>query len=138
MFDINKAARIMRAGNEFSETNMKLQEAVYSFIEWLFQALGEYSLPGDDLFGWIIRRNKDKQQIHVSFKMEVGGWHNVATNFEEPQMNSIILLCRALAGPEGDTLLAWLEKEAQERGQLLVALQSGIQAFRSSIAGQGS
>lgn len=128
----------MRVGNEFSETNKKLQEAVYSFIEWLFLALGEYSLPGEDLFGWIIRRNKDKQQIHLSFKMQVGGWHDVATNFEEPQMNSIALLCHALAGPEGETLFAWLEKETKERSQLLVALQSGIQAVHSSMTGQGS
>ena len=128
----------MRAGNKFSETNKKLRDAVCSFIEWLFQALDGYELPGEE-FGWIFRRNKENdQQIQVSFKMNVGGWYYVATNSEEPQMNSIALLCHALAGPEGETLLAWLEGETNERSQLLVALQSGIQAFRSSIAGQGS
>ena len=138
MFDINKAARIMRAGNEFSETNRKLQEAVYSLIEWLFQALGGYELPGEE-FGWIFRRNKENnQQIQVSFNTSVGGWHYVTTNSKEPQMNCIVSFCRALAGSEGEKLLTWLEEETKERSQLLVALQSGIQVFRSSIAGQSS
>ena len=132
-FDINKAARIMRVGNEFSETNRKLQKAVYSFIEWLFQALSEYELPGEK-FGWVIE--KKNNQIRVGFRMNEGGWHDVTTNSKEPQMDDIVLLCRALAGPEGDTLLAWLEEHTQKRSQLLVALESGIQTFRSSIAAQ--
>jgi len=138
MFDINKAARIMRAGSELSETNRKLREAVYSFIEWLFEALDGYELPGEK-FGWIFRRNKENnQQIQVSFKMSVGGWYYITTNSKEPQMNSIVLFCQALAGPEGNTLLSWLESQTQERSQLLTALQSGIEAFRSSIGGQSS
>ena len=135
-FNINKAARIMRAGNEFSETNKKLREAVYSFIEWLFQALDGYELPGEK-FGWIFRK-KNNQQIEVSFEMNVGGWHYVTTNKKEPQMNSIALLCRALAGPEGDTLLTWLKEQTQERSQFLAALESGIQTFRSLAAEQSS
>ncbi len=126
----------MRAGNEFSETNRKLQKAVYSFIEWLFQALDGYDLPGEKL-GWVFRK-KNNQQIGVSFEMNVGGWHYVTTNKKEPQMDSIALLCQALAGPEGDTLLTWLEKQTQERSQFLAALESGIKTFRSSIAAQSS
>ena len=132
-FNINKAARIMRAGNEFSETNRKLQKAVYSFIEWLFQALDEYELPGEE-FGWVIE--KKNNQIRVGFRMNEGGWHSVTVNNSKTQMRAIVLLCQALAGPEGDTLLTWLEEQTQERSQLLVALESGIQTFRSSIAAQ--
>ena len=132
-FDINKAARIMRAGNNFSETNRKLRKAVYSFIEWLFQALDEYELPGEE-FGWVIE--KKNNQIRVGFRMNVGGWHSVVANSKRPQMNNIVLLCQALAGSEGDTLLAWLKEHTQERSQFLVALESGIQTFRSSIAAQ--
>jgi len=135
-FDINKAARIMRAGDQFSETNRKLQKAVYSFIEWLFQALGEYELPGEK-FGWSFRK-KNNQQIEVSFEMSEGGWHYVTTNSKESEMDSIALLCRALAGPEGETLLTWLEEQTQERSQFLVALESGIKTFRSSVAAQSS
>jgi hypothetical protein len=137
-FNINRAARIMRIGNEFSETNKKLQKAIYSFIEWFFQALDGYELPGEE-FGWIFRKNKENnQQIEVAFRMDIGGWHYVSTNSKKPQMNSIALLCQALAGPEGNTLLTWLEKQTQERSQLLVALESGIKTFRSSIAAQSS
>jgi len=135
-FNINKAARIMRAGNEFSETNRKLRKAVYSFIEWLFQAFDEYDFPGEKL-GWVFEKNeKNSQQIRVSFGMNEGGWHYVTTNSKEPQMDDIVLLCRALAGPEGNTLLAWLEEQTKERSQFLVALESGIKTFRSSIAAQ--
>jgi hypothetical protein len=135
-FNINKAARIMRAGNEFSETNRKLRKAVYSFIEWLFQALDGYELPGEE-FGWIFRKNKENnQQTEVSFRMNVGGWYSVIVDGGKMQMRAVMLLCQALAGPEGDTLFTWLEEQTQERDQFLTALQSGIQTFRSLAAAQ--
>jgi len=135
-FDINRAARIMRAGNEFSETNGKLREAVYSFIEWIFQALDGYDLPGES-FGWIFKKNRENNQyFDVSFK--IGGWYSVTTNSKEQRMDGIVLFCRALAGPEGEILLAWLEKETKERSHLLVAPQSAIRTFRSSVGGSTS
>lgn len=128
----------MRAGDELSETNKKLRGAVYAFIEWIYQALGGYGAPGEES-GWIFRKDKEgNRQTSVSFKRDIGGWYSVTINDKEPYMGSIILLCQALAGPEGERLLAWLEKETQERSQLLVALQSRIKAAHSSIAGQGS
>jgi hypothetical protein len=134
-FDINKAARIMRVGHELSETNRKLKEAAYSFIEWMFQALEGIGLPGES-FGWIFRKNRENQ-TEVSFKLDVGGWHNVTTN-KESYMSSIVLFCQALAGPEGERLLAWLEEEVKENSQLLLAVQEGIGAIRSSIRGSTS
>ncbi|TSC52591.1 MAG: hypothetical protein LiPW39_561 [Parcubacteria group bacterium LiPW_39] len=133
-FEINRAARMLRAGNAFSETNKKLQEAMYCFIEWLFQVVTEYQLPPVEEFGWGIKR-KDNRRICLSFRMGQGGWHSVISRDDSPltNMNSIVLCCRALAGPEGEKLIAWLEKEALERNEMLTALQSALKVFRSSV-----
>lgn len=127
--DVNKATRIMRAGNEFSETNRKLREAVWSFIEWLFEHIGDYQLPAQEEIGWAIKRIDD-HQILISFKKE-GGWYSVTTNSDEAlQMNHIVMLCRALAGPEGEKLVQWLEEQAQERAHMFKAVEEAIVNLR--------
>ena len=131
-FDINRAARMIRAGDEFSKTNNKLRDAVYSFIEWLFKTV-DYQLPPAEKFGWSIKK-EEGGRISLSFEKIPYGWHTITTNDNKPRMDSITLCCRALAGPEGEKLLAWLEDKIRERNQLLVALQSAMQAFRSSVA----
>jgi len=102
-FDINKAARMVRAGNAFSETNRKLRDAVICFVEWLFAQVAEYQLPVSEEIGWHLKR-LDTGFIELSFKTRIGGWHSVTTNQRTEQMNSIILLCQAIAGPEGKRL----------------------------------
>ncbi|MFH1178708.1 MAG: hypothetical protein V1711_03250 [bacterium] len=132
MFEINQAARIMRAGNEFSETNKKLREAVLEFAEWLFEQVTECQLPNPVEFGWKVERLRaGSSQIRLSFK-KGREWFSVLTNFNGEQMNDILQCCRALAGPEGERLIIWLEQQNKERQQMLSALQAAMQILRSS------
>lgn len=121
-FDINKAARIVRAGNEFSATNKKLQEAVWSFIGWFYLHTGEYQAPEE--IGWSIKKVPGRESyIRLSFEREKGGWFSVTAHLDEG-MNPIIECCRALAGKEGERLLEWLKKETMMRSELFTAIQT--------------
>ncbi len=131
-FEINQAARMMRAGNEFSETNKKLRDAVYKFIEWLFEVVEEYQLPPANEFGWSFKKLNDKQ-IQLSFQTPTHCWLSVTTNKNENVMWHVVECCRTLAGPGGEKLIAWLEQQTQERNQLYISLQSAIKNFRSSL-----
>jgi len=132
-FDINKATRMMRAGNEFSETNRKLRDAVWSFIEWLYEQLTEYQLPNAEEIGWSLRR-PNQTQVCLNFKADDGGWHSVITNSDEIYMNNIVLCCRTLAGAGGERLVSWIEQQAQERKQFLAGLQEALQSLRSATS----
>jgi len=123
-FDINRAARMMRAGNEFSETNRKLREAVYSFVEWLYKVV-EYQLPPAEEFGWFIKKDRD-EKTSLSFQKIPYGWHTITVNDTRQNINSIVLCCRALAEAEGEKLIAWLEKQAEERKKMLEGFQSAL------------
>jgi hypothetical protein len=131
-YNISKAARIMRAGDQLSETNKKLREAVYSFIEWIFQAIDGHQLPGEG-FGWVFERDWKTNKIQVMFRVNVGKWRIVTANSEKTYMEEIFLFCQALAGKEGGELLTWMEKQTKERNQFFEAVQSGIEVFRSSL-----
>jgi len=132
MFEINQAARMMRAGNEFSETNKKLREAVSVFAEWLLDQVTEYQLPDPDKIGWKIERlRSNNNQVRLSFKMEPRGWFSVISNYDKEQMHNILQCCQALAGPEGKRLITWLEQQNQERQQMLADLQVAMKILRS-------
>ena len=132
-FDINRAARMMRAGNEFSETNKKLSNAVLSFAEWLFDHITEYQLPDPENIGWKIEELKKGtlySQIRLAFQTDSGEWQSITTSchpFEDKeygkQMNQIVDCCRTLAGTGGTRLIAWLETQSQERKQMLATLE---------------
>jgi len=132
-FDINRAARMMRAGNELSETNRKLREAVCSFVNWFSGVVESYQLPSSDSgFGWVLE-NLSYGRIRLGFKCG-SAWYSVINEAEDAsQINQVVMCCRALAGPEGEQLISWLEQRAKERGQMLAALQGALNSFRSAM-----
>lgn len=135
-FDINRAARMMRAGNEFSQTNKKLSGAVLSFVQWLFDHITEYQLPDPENIGWKIEKlNKGTlhSQIRLTFQTDSGEWQSITTNCDplcsfpeecKKQMNQVVDCCRTLAGTGGERLIAWLEAQSQERKQMIAAFEA--------------
>jgi hypothetical protein len=126
-FDINKAARIMRAGNEFSETNKKLREAIWSFAEWLLECVGDEADSMREI-GWRVHRQNNKQVMlafmphfedDIKKTKSLQRWGIILTHSDRTNMEMIAECCRRLAGSDGDRLMAWLEKQSQERGELL-------------------
>ncbi len=127
-FDINKAARMMRVGNQFSETNQKLRKSVDAFINWFHDRVGDEGRLLREL-GWAVlelRHNKialdfllDSEKVHA----ECQPFRRVVTNTPETKMTDIVALCNALAGPEGERLFQWLEQRAHDRDSLLSKFQ---------------
>ena len=115
-FSINKATRIMRAGDEFSKTNQKLKEAVWAFIEWLHGMVGDHGLQHQEI-GWIIEKTGPKQ-IRLSVYTDKEGWVGVVTNSDKASIDQIITLCQAIAGPEMERLTLWLDEQVEERKKM--------------------
>jgi len=125
-FDINKAARLMRAGDEFSKINEKLKESAISFVKWLFDKVGEWQLPGKQECEWIIAREQKETGVYLSYNTDTSGWNSISTIPGKTSINQILIFCQTLSGPRGDKLLAWIENEIKERQKMLADLQSTI------------
>ena len=130
-FDINRAARMLRAGNEFSETNRKLREAAISFVEWLYEKLTEFQLPSPEAIGWKLER--DSRTGFILLHFERRSWHTVSNNRDYEQMNAVVELCRAIAGPEGERLTAWLEEQDTQRRRMLDAFTETLRRARREL-----
>lgn len=112
MSTIDDAARILRVGNQFSETNQKLRKAVDSFITRLAHQLGEEEIPG-----WEVHQYGN-DNIGISFPGDLGKYLSTVKNNSPKQAMEIIHgFCETLAGEEGEKLITWLENKTKERGK---------------------
>ena len=117
---ISRAARLIRAGDQFSGTNQKLKEAVWEFIECLLQQTESDSLT--ESMGWWF--TLEDGGIHtLNFTLR-GERHFVTARWQEQGMTSIHAFCEALAGAGGEQLQAWLEGRTIQRMRFLEAFQS--------------
>jgi hypothetical protein len=107
---VSKAARILRAGNEFSETNQKLKNAVWGFIEWLNTICGNELcyIPIKET-GWKIFTQGQNLILYFEYK---GKEHEIWKNASIDRYETF---CHALAGEEGEKLVRWLEQTAKTR-----------------------
>lgn len=120
---------MMRAGDEFSQTNKKLKLAVFSFIEWLVEQVGYHQFPPAEEFGWVLEKKGDNK-IRLGFKSDRSGWLSVTANSDEEQRYQIVEFCATLAGNGGEKLLSWLEQEVQERERMFKGLEEVLRIIR--------
>jgi hypothetical protein len=116
--------RILRAGDQFSETNRKLCRAVEGFVLWLFAQVGEQGFPDPKEFKWSLVRNSESGRITLGFDTETRGWLYVYSSGNPASMWQIHAFCETLAGPRGDSLILWLEATTLQRMQYLNALEA--------------
>ncbi len=128
-FDINQAARLMRAGDQFSKTNRKLVNAVSSFVQWLFESIGEYQLPVE--IGWVVDPGRPGEPIRLGFKMAIGGWNDVYSDPNKTNIHNAINFCQTLISAEGQRLIDWIEQTVSDRKRLLVGLENVLAVLQS-------
>lgn len=122
---INYATRILRTGDAFSESNLKLRKAVSEFSSWLWGRIRsgdyEYSKGVGKEIGWIMY--EDARFNHcIKFSHE-GRWYSMRTGINT-DMDTTYRFCEAIAGEEGSKLLEWLEKEIKTREEASAKLSS--------------
>lgn len=110
---IDKAARILRAGDDFSPTNQKLREAVWELVEFLHEKTKD-SPPPYMSTGIKFERLNDSQ-IRATFYVGGGYDKSFVTNSDECTIENLVLFCRHMAGTYGENLVNWLERETAAR-----------------------
>jgi hypothetical protein len=119
----SSAARILRIGDEFSETNQKLIQSVYEFIEWLHKILNAVNPPFE--CGLTLLSLNDRQ-IQVEYY-----WRNpqaskdfikFTTHDDSPDLTKIVLFCKYLTQGYGTRLVEWMEEVMEERKDLILSL----------------
>jgi len=126
---VSKAARLIRAGDEFSKTNQKLLEAVCGFVEWLFGVVGNQGLPISEI-DWTIEKKPLEESIRLGFKAEKGGWYDVYSDPKRTRVDSAVSFCETLAGVGGQRLISWLEEQTQQRKGLLAEMKETQNALQ--------
>jgi len=129
---ISNAARVIRAGEEYSETNKKLRLAVWSFVKWFANQVEPHDLPAS--LGWRLSQDDDH---HIHMVYSEGGSDSIIiiTDWEYQKMFDIHRFCVSITGAEGNKLIEWLESITQERRGLLASLESVQKSFQAKIPG---
>jgi len=123
---ISAAARLLRAGNAYSESNRKLREATDTFINWLFnETRGCEPFPGS--LGWYVAYNGNGQRW-VQFPVD-NRLVTVTADWKDQRIRDIRALCDALAGDPGAELIQWLEDQTAQNRKYNKALTAFVDAI---------
>ncbi|HBV33203.1 TPA: hypothetical protein DEB72_01570 [Patescibacteria group bacterium] len=108
---ISDAARIIRAGEEYSQSNKKLREAVKDFIIWFHCVVRPGDLPEETC--WQIS-TYGGDHVEMAFKVDTDDWRRIHTaNTSNCPMEWIYAFCTALTDARGRKLLTWLEEHGR-------------------------
>ena len=124
---ISDAARILRAGDQYSESNKKIRNAVDNMVDYLSSRINTVSeLPKS--LGWVFL-NKGKGQIEVQF-LSGQNWVTITTHWDQEQMWKLERFCEALRGAGGQQLISWMEEKIAIRSDHARALEAALTAVK--------
>jgi hypothetical protein len=119
---IEQAARMIRAGNAFSESNIKLRNASWEIIEFLASQISEQLQ--EKLWeetGWKFWRLTNSQ-CQVMILRTNKTTCEVTSNTERDEVLAIIEFCHEFTGAMGLQLCEWLERNTTHNEDLLASV----------------